>query len=160
MDNLIKNKKAWIILAGIVLIVAALAVLNYINKKNNQPVPLEVKTTEIDTLKIPSGLPQGLPVEAGSKTLQNYEGRTNDGRFQSTREVTSKSTPKEVLKTYTDFFTKQGFEGGFDETLSKGDDYQVARMIKDGDIVQLVATKYTKDGYKSKIQISLTKLPK
>lgn len=160
MDNLIKNKKAWIILAGTVLIVTAFAVLNYLETKSNEPLPLEVKTAEIDKLSVPSGLPQNLPIEAGSKILQNSETRTNDGRFQSTREVTSKKSPQELLKTYTDFFTKEGYEGGFDEKISKGENYQVARMMKEGEMVQIVATGYDKDGYTSKIYISLTKLPK
>lgn len=155
MNNLGISRKSWVILAGTILIVAASLFLYFVDKNvKDRPVLLEVTTTELGKADIPSGLPDNLPSEIGSRVLQNYESRSNDGRLQSTRQITSKKEPRAALDTYVDFFTKIGYEGGYSESASTAGGQQIAQMKKGNDLLMIVATP---DGAnQNKIELTLT----
>lgn len=154
MNNLGMNKKTWIIVAGVVLIIAGGLFLYSTNTKQPKVVPIEVKTTELAKAEIPAGIPKNLPAEAGSKVLQNYESRTNDGRLQSTRQITSKKSAKDALDIYFAFFEKLGWDGSIGESAGGADSQLIATMKKDQDLLMIVATPKGANG--SEIEFTLT----
>jgi hypothetical protein len=140
MNNLGMNKKTWIILVGVVLIIAGGLFLYSTNTKQPKVVPIEVTTTELAKADIPTGLPYNLPTEAGSKVLQNTEKLTNDGRLESTRQITSKKSADAALDLYFAFFEKLGWEGSIQENSGTADSQLIALMKKEQDILMIVAT--------------------
>jgi hypothetical protein len=153
MNNLGMNKKTWIILAGVILIIAGGLFLYSSNKNQSKVIPIEITTDQLAKADIPTGLPQNLPTEAGSKVLQNYESRTNDGRLQSTRQITSKKSAQTALSVYVQFFKDLGWSGGFSESSSTANGQQIALMQKDQDSLMIVAT--PKEGSTSEIEFTL-----
>jgi hypothetical protein len=139
MNNLGMNKKTWIILVGIVLIIAAGLWLYFLNNQYRTR-PLQVTTTELTKGQTPVGLPENLPTEVGSKVLQNYESTTNDGRTQSTKQITSSKAPRAALDEYIQFYKDQGYIGGYAESASQANGQQVAQMEKGGNLLMIVAT--------------------
>ena len=80
-------------------------------------------------------MPQNLPSIAGSKTLQNYESKTNDGRLQSTREMSIPEEADKVLKVYMDFFESIGFKGSVVKPQETSENSQkLAQMKKGSDV--------------------------
>ena len=140
MNNLEMSKKSWILLIGVILIIVAGLCLYFLNSKWNNKKVLEVQTTQLGKADIPDGLPKNLPVEVGSKVMQNYESTTNDGRKQSTRQITSKKEPKAALDEYIEFYQKLGYIGGYSEAASQADGQQLAQMKKNQDLLTIVAT--------------------
>lgn len=151
------TKKTWIIVIGVALILILGLVLYFTNRNTTpQQKPLEVTKTEIGLATIPTGLPANLPSEIGSKVLQNYESRTNDGRLQSTRQVTSKQNPRAALNVYIDFFKTLGYIGGFSETASSADGQQIAQMSKDKHMLLIVASPSVEGSEQSTVELTLT----
>lgn len=103
------SKRLLLVLAIIVLIVAVLAYY-FASKKplgqdgGNQMSPVTVK--EVSKTIAPAGLPENMPIEAGSKILQNYEATAKQGNIQGTRKLTTNKSIPEAVKVYTDFFSK------------------------------------------------------
>lgn len=156
MYTLKVNKKLLTIIGGMVLIILGGLFLNYLQKKQaNKPKPLEIQTSQIDKAVIPAGLPQNLPSIAGSKTLQNYESKTNDGRLQSTREMSIPEEADKVLKVYMDFFESIGFKGSVVKPQETSENSQkLAQMKKGSDVLMLVVTPQNK--LQSTIELTLT----
>lgn len=138
MQNWVMTKKGWVLLIGAILIVAAGLWWYFLSKPEQKP--LEVKTTQLDKIDVPAGLPQNLPMEQGSKVVQNYESTTNDGRKQSTRIVTSSKQPSQALDVYIKFFQDAGFIGGFAANASIEGGQQVAQMQKNQDRLTIIAS--------------------
>lgn len=167
MNNLLLNRKPLLIGLGIFVLVIALLLIAYLltsssetnNSDNKTEGSAVVKNTKIDNAKVPKGLPSNLPAEPGTKVLQNFESEAPDGRTQSTRIVTSNEEPRAALQTYIKFFEKLGYKGGYDATSSKEGGSQIAGMVKDNDLIMLVASTYTDIDLKketTKVEISLT----
>lgn len=133
------NKKTWVILVGIILIVAGGLFLYYLNTKQSKQKPVEFTTKQLNKSETPVGFEGNLPVEAGSKVLQNYETRTSDGRLQSTKEVTSAKDPMAALNFYIDFFKESGWIGGYSEGASVDGVQELAQMQKDQNMLMIVA---------------------
>ena len=143
MNNLfedIKGKKAWIFFGGAALIVAGFLFLTYLDNQTPKIEPFKVTTTELGKATVPTGLPQDLPSEAGSKVLQNYEARTNDGRLQSTRQISIKKAAPAALKVYLDFLTTKDWKGGIDSAASSDGGQQVALMQNSTGTLMIIAT--------------------
>ncbi len=144
MNNIWTNKKVWILIAVLLLIIGGALYLYLMNPKDSEPAPqlkpLEVTTKELGNTQIPAGFPKNLPSETGSKTIQNYESRTNDNRLQSTKKITSQKPPREALDFYVDFFKGEAYIGGYQETASVKDGQQVAQMQRGEDLLMIVAS--------------------
>lgn len=155
MNNLWTNKKLWIFLVGLLIIIGVVLYVYFTDRKHTEPElkPLEVSTKELGNTQTPAGFPKNLPSEIGSKTLQNYESSTNDGRLQSTKKVTSSKAPLEALNLYVNFFKNEGYAGGYQEMASTSGGQQVAQMQKDQDLLMIVATPTESDG--SEIEMTL-----
>jgi hypothetical protein len=157
MNNLfedIKGKKAWIFFGGAALIVAGFLILTYLDKNASKTVPLEVTTTELGKATVPKGLPHDLPVEAGSKILQNYEARSNDGRLQSTRQISVSQAAPEALQIYLKFLETKGWQGGVDAAASIEGGQQAAIMKNPSGMLMIVATPAGDN--KSIVELTLT----
>lgn len=129
MNNLGISKKTWEVILGITIAIIAVLVLFFVYKKDkNTEKLLEVTTSQLSPSETPAGLPKNLPIEKGTTVLQNYQSITNDGRLQSTKQITSFKQPKEALDTYIDFFNKLGWVGGYSESASIIDGQQTAQM--------------------------------
>lgn len=155
MNNLRMDKKAWAILAGTILIVAA-SIFLYYQEKNarNKPKPLEVKTSQLDQSDTPSGFPKDLPIERGSEVLQNYETHTNDGRLQSTKQFTVQKEARAALDFYTDYFKKLGYDGGYSDSSSTEGGQQIALMQNKSGLLMIVAT--SNGSKQSTVELTLT----
>lgn len=157
MNNYIPmERKTWIIVGGITLILIAGLILYFLNK-NTRPkqAPLEVIKTDLGIATIPTGLPANLPSEVGSKVLQNYEAKTNDGRMQFTRQITSKKDARTALDVYVEFFKTLGYTGGFSEASSAKDGQQIAQMVKDKNLLMIVASPSVEGPEQSTVEIIL-----
>lgn len=154
MNNLITGKKAGLIIAGTALIVVAFLLLNYLERSQGPDMDADVKTTELNKADTPSGLPADLPIEAGSKTIQNYESEDDDGRLQSTKKIEVNKGAKENLDFYIEFFEGIGYNGGYSEAASSANGQQVAQMQKENNTLLIVAT--PKGADKSIIEFTVT----
>lgn len=142
------------VFAVLILLIGAFFIFRY-QRHNSQPVEqFSVNKTELSSTQTPSAIPTNLPVEAGSKVLQNYEAKTTDGRIQSTKKLTSKKDPKTALEFYSDFFKKQGWTGGFSPSASTAGGQQVAVFKKVQDIMTIIATPAISGS--SVVEISIT----
>lgn len=133
----------------LLVVIAALVFYKFYNSQDDSVVDnksannLKQEKTEIDNSVVPKGLPKNLPSEPGTKVLQNYETKTQDGRTQSTHIVTSNEKPRAALEIYLKFFKSLGYEGGFDSKISIDNGAQHGRLFKDKETIMLVASPYT-----------------
>lgn len=148
------NKKL-LIFAGVLLVAAsALAALS-MYKDNLKDVDqtkeqeFSVSKTDLVSTIIPSGFPENLPEEDGSKVLQNYEAKTTDGRVQSTRVITTEETSEDIIKIYTDFFTKLGWV-----IVPSNNDDSATLMVKGNDTL-LISTSEDASNVRS-VSLALT----
>lgn len=121
--NNVENQNPRKIMLGIAIGIIAILVLFFVYQRTNrQQTPLlQVSTDQLQASETPVGLPADMPVEPGTKVLQNYISTTNDGRMQSTKQITSRKSPKEALDFYADFFKKAGWEGGLSQPVESQD---------------------------------------
>lgn len=93
----------------------------------------EIETKAIAASDAPGSLPENLPIEAGSRILQNYEA-TSKGQnlVQGTVKFTTSQTLSAAVKTYTDFFSKAAWtvvstkqEQGYETALMRRNDSTV-----------------------------------
>ncbi len=140
----------------IVIVIAAIVVLIYAYQKirpynhSSNNIPFSVKTEQVEPAQSPSGLPADLPVDPGSKVLQNYESRTTDNRRQSTKQITTRKAPAEAITFYIDFFKKSGWQGGITE------DPLTAQLASDiGDLLIVVR----EDNGQTTVEFTLTQSP-
>jgi hypothetical protein len=140
MNNLGLNKKQKVLLLGLGLVIVAGAGLYILTHRAPKNRPFAVNTTQLQKSETPSGLPKTLPMDLGSKVLQNYESVASDGRKQSTKQITSTKAPKDALDSYVAFFKNLGYIGGYAESASMANGQQVAQMQRDQDLLMIVAT--------------------
>lgn len=114
MQNLIKDKISLLIGVGIlILILITVGVFlfykpaNKTTQKNTQP--FQVKTETLANGETAKAFPESLPIEPGSKILQNYQSTANDGRVQFTKQFTSNLSVEAAVKKYTEFFKSSGW---------------------------------------------------
>lgn len=151
------DKKTWIMVGGVALIVIAGLILYFSNRNTNpKQVPLQVTKNDLGIATVPTGLPANLPSEVGSKVLQNYEAKTNDGRMQFTRQITSKKDARTALDVYVEFFKTLGYTGGFSEAASSKDGQQIAQMVKDKNLLMIVASPSVEGPEQSTVELTLT----
>jgi hypothetical protein len=110
------NKKIKTIIILVILAAIAGAVYVYISK----PKPFVVDKKELVASKVPSGFPDGFPIEGGSKTLQNYEASSKDGRKQYTRVMTSGKSIEDSVRFYRQYFANMGWSEIETRTISGG----------------------------------------
>ncbi len=80
--------------------------------KKDLSVPPAVTVTkkQVETAKLPSGLPSDVPIEAGAKILQNYTATTSDGKIQATRIFETSKSLDDNAKVYTDYLVKNNWK--------------------------------------------------
>ncbi len=153
------NKNLLRILAVVALGAVIAAGLYFYNKRhsNETTQSFTAQKKDLAVTEIPKGFPANFPMEAGSEVLKNYESTGSDGRFQSTRQVTTKKTLDQAVKIYTDFFGKLGYT--LQPTESRNDSVVLAFMRKGDDTLMIVGR--TNEATKQKtVEVTLTQAVK
>lgn len=154
------NKK--LLITAIIIALAALAVggayyfdrsgLSLPGRQNHQK-PFAVEKKDLAFTELPQGLPQELPIESGTTTVQNYEATTTDGRVQSTRELTTNLALAAGVKQYADFFVAQGWTEVPVENQTEGT--VTALLRKKSDVVLITGRENATTKQKT-VEITLT----
>lgn len=137
MDNS-KSSYPWKTILGIAIIIFAILVLFFAyQRKHKETLVFQTSTDQLSPTDTPLGLPLDLPIEPGTKVLQNYQSTTNDGRMQSTKQITSYKGTKEAIDFYVDFFKKAGWEGGLSQISGETAETQLSAQMRnaDGDLI-------------------------
>lgn len=154
------HKKLWITL--IITVLAVIAAGFYIfgqdfgseknvNINNNKQLKNDKKT--LDATIVPSGFPKDLPVEVGSKVLQNYEVTTNDGRILSFREVTTSKDLAITKELFRNFFISKDWT---DVSVKNSTNTTSNILMRKGDSVLTISTKTDPTTKENSVAISLT----
>lgn len=140
-----KEHKKVIILTIIFIVLASVVwVMRLYDKSLKVPVidneiksDFTVKT--LPTSELPDALPENLPFEANAPILRNEIIDVSQGReIQHLRTYISKKTVAENVKSYRDFFTKEGWK-----IAAESIDKDLATIIatKEGNVIKLTVSK-------------------
>ncbi len=98
------------------LVLAAMVVAGFYLYNDQKPfgsdteeVPFSIERTELPGTQFPKAIPTDLPVEGGSRVLENSETIASDGRVQSTVVLTTEKTVANSLNEYLRFFESKNW---------------------------------------------------
>lgn len=102
----------------IILIMSAALAGFFLYRSQKSAPPLEessrtahqIEVVDLPKAQNPAGIPQDLPLDPGSKVIQNYESTAPDGRIQSTKKFTTPLGVDEALAKYHKFFEARGWK--------------------------------------------------
>lgn len=78
------------------------------NEKQNNTTGY-ISKTDVPVNQLPENFPVDIPLEKGTKVVQNYNSVHNDGTVEATREFRTSSSWDEVKKTYSDYMEQAGY---------------------------------------------------
>ncbi|QQS22840.1 hypothetical protein IPM19_04415 [bacterium] len=70
----------------------------------------KIQIKEIPKSENPVGMPYNLPIDPGSRILQNYESTSPTGQIQSTRKLSTNTSAEASLVKYSKFFEDLGWK--------------------------------------------------
>lgn len=136
------NKRLLVLVTALGVAVVILAAFYFatdkFTKNFSEKEPPITKTNIADN-EIASSFPTDLPIEPGSKTVQNYEARAKDGRKQSTFSATTQKPLVQAAQVYRDFFAEK--EWTEVEYSTENPDFVKAAFRKEADFLTIEAQK-------------------
>lgn len=147
------NKKS-LIISVLVLILIVIGVMYYLQKKNgNDASDFEVTQEEIPKNQNPQGFESDFPVEAGATVLQNFEAKTEDGRVQSTKVLSTKNSLTEAVQIYSSYFASKGWA---EIPSDSSNEENISVVLRKNDDLLLIKGKTNSDNTLTTVEVSLT----
>jgi hypothetical protein len=140
-----KEHKKVIILTIIFIVLASVVWVMHLYGKGlktpsvSKEIGTDFTVKELPVSELPSALPKNLPFESDAPILRNEIIDVSQGReIQHLRTYISKKTVAENVKSYRDFFTKEGWK-----IAAESIDKDLATIIatKEGNVIKLTVSK-------------------
>ena len=154
------SKLPLIIVVVVVLILAIGGYYFWQDKKTDDNSPktgdvatnIQVTKTEIPTDQLPQKFPLNVPTEEGALITQNYNAKTPDGMYQSTRAFQTEKSLADNLAIYKAYLSQNGWK--VDATVQQ-ENYAMISGSKAGDKLQVSINNNTVNKVKT-VSITLT----
>ncbi len=121
------------------------------NTQPEKPKPTPV-VKKLENNQSPKGLAADIPVDADVQVLQNYEATSSSNGTQGTKKFTTEKTLDAAVKTYTDYFTKEGWT----QVDKQADTGYISVVMKRKTSTLLIFASYDKNLNKNVVELTIT----